>query len=56
MAQSKPRRDPPLKVHIRYAPPTPEADACWRRALQVLMEAKPKEDSTPQEDLLDDAK
>jgi hypothetical protein len=47
MAQSKkprrPRREPPLKVKVVYAPPPPGSEDGWLRALKILMEATEKE-------------
>lgn len=37
------KSDPPLRVRITYAPPSPSGDAAWFRSLQVLRSAAEKE-------------
>ena len=46
MPQSKkrqrPQKDQPLRTNIIYAPPSAEGDACFLRALKILMDAAPE--------------
>jgi hypothetical protein len=44
MPQKSKQKDRPLKVNAVYAPPSPEADEAWLRALKILMGCEPKEE------------